>query len=351
MDRQHGTRATISDVARVAGVSRQTISNVLNNPERVRPETRERVLAVIDEQGYRPNAAAKQLRQRRAHALGIELDVTGNRRVSGVLTAFLVESVLAARTHRASIVPFVSADHERPEPEFDDLVRRQMVDGFIIVDTRLGDPRPAWLRERGIPFVSFGRVWDDPEHTAWADVDGAAGTATAVEHLVAGGAHQVAFLGWPSGSPTGDERRLGWQRATRAAGIEDPSLVQESVQDVSEATLAAAGLVRRLNPGDAIVCASDELAMGALRAARAAGLTPGLDCSVVGFDDGPLAEALGLTTLRQPVSEIAQHLVAVATGLGDGDDPPAHGRLALPTLIVRATSIRRATPEEEEGRS
>jgi DNA-binding LacI/PurR family transcriptional regulator len=342
-------RATISDVARAAGVSRQTISNVLNNPERVAPETLERVRAVIAQRGYRPNAAAKQLRQRRAHALGIELDVTGRRRVSGVLTAFLVETVLAARSQRASIVPFVAMDHEAPLPDFEDLVQRQMVDGFILVDTRHGDPRPGWLRARDIPFVSFGRIWDDPQHTTWADVDGAAGVRAAVAHVLEWGAHRVAFLGWPEGSPTGDERRRGWVEATTEAGIHDPSLAVTALQDVGDATRAATELMGRLSAGDAIVCASDELAMGALRAVRAAGLQPGTDCAVVGFDDGPLAEALGLTTMRQPVEDIAAHLVAIATSLTDGSPPPDEGRLFEPALVVRSTTTRGAPVPPEEG--
>lgn len=340
-------RVTISDVARAAGVSRQTISNALNNPERVASETLERVHAVIDEHGYRPNAAAKQLRQRRAHALGVELDVTGRRRLSGVLTAFLVETVVAAHSQRAAIVPFVAGDHEAPQPDFDDLLRRQMVDGFILVDTRHDDPRPAWLREHGIPFVSFGRIWDEPSHTTWADVDGAAGVRAAVQHVLEWGARDVAFLGWPEGSASGDERREGWRAATVAAGIHRPELAAECAQEVTDAARVSVELVARLAPGDAIVCASDELAMGALRAVRAAGMVPGTDCAVVGFDDGPLAEALGLTTMRQPVQDLAAHLVGVAVGLTDGNPPPSEGRLFEPSLVVRSTTTRGVPANQE----
>ena len=76
---------------------------------------------------------------------------------------------------------------------------RRLVDSFIVTETHHGDPRPPWLEAHGIPYASFGRVWDDPTFTRWVDVDGAAGTRAAVEHCVAAGYRTIGYLGWPRG--------------------------------------------------------------------------------------------------------------------------------------------------------
>ena len=259
-----GARATIVDVARAAGVSRQTVSNALNNPERLAPGTLERVQQEIDRLGFTLNVTAQQLRRRQASAYGFEVNSSGAARMGHMLDEFLVELTAAAPVLDSHLVVFA------PEP--DDVIGayRQMlgtglVDGFILADTRPGDPRPRWLLEHGVPFVAFGRIWDSPELTQWVDVDGRAGVRQGVSHLVDAGYRQIAFLGWPSGSAVGDDRREGWLEGLRAAGLADTTIVEESVQDLDEATSAADRLLDGLGTGGAVVCASDLLALGVLR--------------------------------------------------------------------------------------
>ena len=216
-------RATIVDVARAAEVSRQTVSNVVNNPQRVAPATLERVHREIERLGFRPSLAARSLKQERANALGIELNSLGVRRLGSILDSFFVELTVASRQRDAHLVPFAAAEHDRPIPAYQDLVASNLVDAFILTDTRHDDPRPGWLREHGIPFAAFGRIWDDPGFTWWVDVDGFAGVATAVQHLLGAGYDRVGFLGWPAGSPVGDERRAGWLGAAAEAGGDRPS--------------------------------------------------------------------------------------------------------------------------------
>ena len=215
-------RATIVDVARAAEVSRQTVSNVVNNPQRVAPATLERVHREIERLGFRPSLAARSLKQERANALGIELNSLGVRRLGSILDSFFVELTVASRQRDAHLVPFAAAEHDRPIPAYQDLVASNLVDAFILTDTRHDDPRPGWLREHGIPFAAFGRIWDDPGFTWWVDVDGFAGVATAVQHLLGAGYDRVGFLGWPAGSPVGDERRAGWLGAAADAGGDHP---------------------------------------------------------------------------------------------------------------------------------
>ena len=335
-------RATLVDVAAASGVSRQTVSNVLNAPDRVAPGTRERVRREIDRLGFRPNVAARALRRRRSAALGLQVGQPDGRSLGTFLTPFLYELTVAARRHDMHVVTFSAAAPDDPAQEYERLLGVRAVDGFLLTDTRHDDPRPTWLRSRAVPFGSFGRVWDDPTVTAWVDVDGVEGVAAGVRHLVAQGYHSVGFLGWPAGSPVGDDRRAGWLTATAAAGLRGEGLEAAASQDVEAAAEAAAPLLAELGTGGALVCASDTLALGAWTVLRERGLRPGVDVGLVGFDDSEIASSFGLTSLRQPLSKIARtmlDLFAAADG-SSAEDRPAAGVLLPPTVVERASSRR-----------
>ncbi len=339
----HGPRVTIHDVARAAGVSRQTVSNAVNNPERVRPDTLQRVLAAVDDLGYHASSSAQSLRSRRAGAIGLELHTLGthNATTAPVLTAL---SVRAAH-HDCHVVPFGSASGSPMLEGYRSMWAGRLVDAFIIADTHHGDPRPPWLEERGVPYASFGRVWDDPTFTRWVDVEGAAGTRLGVEHCVGAGYGTVAYLGWPGGSVVGDDRRSGWLAACLAAGpdVRGPEATAE--QDLDAAFAAAAPLVDQLGPGDAVVCASDVLALGVHQVLVRRGLEPGRDIGVVGFDGSETAQMHHLTSVAQPFDAIAEESLRMVRAALKGDAAPARGTLLLPTLQpARSTRLHAGGP-------
>ncbi len=295
--------ATIEDVARVAGVSRQTVSNVLNSPGIVRDQTRERVQDAITRLSYSPHASARRLRTRRSSTLGIHLDPYAGG-ISGVVLDRFVHALTEHAGERGLRVTLYAA--RSPEEEIRrmaDLRDGGDVDAVVITGTFHGDPRSQWLTEHGVPFVAFGRPWGDddvgdPAHL-WVDVDGAAGTAHATRHALATAGPRVAFLGWPAGSGTGDDRERGWREALGDAAAAMPRLISpESVAD------ARAVVARALEetPFDALVCASDSLALGAHLAATVAG-RPRLP--IIGFDNTPVAEALGFSSVEQMPEQVA----------------------------------------------
>jgi len=341
--RDRDQRATLVDVAVAAQVSRQTVSNVLNNPGKVSPETMAKVRFEIDRLNFRPNLAARSLRQRKANALGIEINATGRRRLGNIQDSFLVELTITAREQDAHIITFAVEDYLEPLAEYERLLATQMVSGFVLTNTRLDDPRPAWLREHEIPFVSFGRVWDDPAFTAWADVDGGAGIDQGVRHLVAQGYGPIGYLGWPHGSPVGDDRRSGWVAATSELGIHDPALQEVPPADLPAAAAAVRSLVTRVGTGGAIVCASDSLAFIAYQVMRDQGLRPGSDIGLIGFDDTDFAQEFGLTSVQQPLAEIAQTLLTYLTQAEQGALPPGHGVLFDPVVVPRRSTDRHRT--------
>lgn len=329
---------TVEDVAALAGVSRQTVSNVLNTPDIVREGTRERVLRAIDELGYRRHAAARRLRLRRSSAIGIRLDpYLGG--VSGVVLDRFVHAITERSSERGMRMLVYSA--RTPAEELDrlsELWEGSEIDAAIITGTVRDDPRVSRLDEQGVPFISFGRPWgeddiDDPRHL-WVDVDGAAGTRAATEHALSFGP-RVAFLGWPTGSGTGDDRERGWRETLLAGGAVGPRLVAEESVPAARAAIDVA--LRDGLDADAIVCVSDSLAVGALIAVSGAGLS----IPVIGFDNTPTAEALGFSSVEQRPEDVATAILGLLMG-PTGDvvvprqvRPGAAHALIVPELIVR----------------
>lgn len=347
------SRPTLESVAARAAVSRQTVSNVLNAPHLVRPETLERVQAVIDELGYRPHGAARQLRTRRSRVIGLRLQPTVDGINGTVLDHFLHALTEQAQLRGYRVMLFTAPDDGGEIGQYSELLDTLEIDAFVLTSTHQGDDRTRWLSEHDVPFVTFGRPWDAPDPAsgpdhAWVDVDGAAGTRAAVEHLQALGHRRIAFIGWPAGSDTGDDRRRGWRRAMQAAGVPDHELdaLDIGVVDaVGNGAEAAQLLTERVSP-TAFVCVSDSLALGALAATRPIGTDrPGAPPrpAVVGFDDTPVARAVGLSSIAQPLTEAAGRALTLLLdqlgARGAGGSPADRHVLLCPSLVARASSL------------
>ncbi len=353
---------TVDDVARLAQVSRQTVSNVLNSPEVVRPETRERVQAAIGELGYRPHASARRLRAGTSSTIGIRLDPVANGISGSILDRYLHALTEAADARGMRVTLFVAADVDDEIRHFERLRDGADVDAFVLTSTQYDDPRIAWLARERIPFVAFGRPWgaetvDDPARL-WVDVDGQEGLRQSTRHLLGRGLTRVGYLGWPAGSGTGDDRRRGWESALQEAGLAaSDDLVTTAEEGVAPARVAIERLLGAAGPGtgaaplEGLVCASDSLALGAMMAVREAGLP---HFPVIGFDNTPVASAVGLSSVDQRLGDVAAatlELLMGATGRrvrphGEAAEGDAH-RLITPQLVVRRSS--HLAPVEEAG--
>ncbi|MDO5644775.1 MAG: LacI family DNA-binding transcriptional regulator [Dermabacter sp.] len=340
-------RPTLATIARATGVSVQTVSNVVNGrAERVAPATRARIAAEIDRQGYRPNRAARLLRTHRSGLLGYRIRPTTDGINGSVLDRLLHALSEQAHARGYGLIVFSADDDDAEIEAYRTLTSENNVDGFLLTSTNHGDERADWLRENSLPFVAFGRPWGREDAAAardydWVDVDGSSGTRRATDLLLARGCTRVAFLGWPEGSGAGDDRRAGWDAALADAGIEDrlERRVSDSVDNGHE---AAVQLVA--DGADAIVCASDSLAIGALVALRAA--RPELAEHIVGFDDTPVAAAVGLTSVNQPIEAAAARMIdllveRIENPGGRGEEAPER---LLPPVIRERTPLRGFTP-------
>ncbi|MGE5134462.1 MAG: LacI family DNA-binding transcriptional regulator [Gemmatimonadota bacterium] len=337
--RRQQQRPTLETVARAAAVSRQTVSNVLNAPHLVRADTRQRVEAAIAAAGYRPVKAAQTLRTRRSHliAVGIPAPVPGD---GEVLDAFL--HALTARAQRLGyrILLVTAGDDATEISAYDGLLREYDLDAFVLTGTHTGDKRTAWLLGQRVPFVTFGRPWGSDARHPWVDVDGAAGVRAATGHLIAAGHRRIAFLGWPEGSGVGDDRLSGWREACREAGLPTGGLLRRMESGLGEGRAACAALLDSAAPPSAFVCVSDTIALGAWTELTSRGLVPGRDAAVTGFDDSKAAAVTGLTSLAQPLTEVA----AACLGALDALLAKPGGRrsraqvLLQPRLVLRSSA-------------
>jgi DNA-binding LacI/PurR family transcriptional regulator len=351
---------TIDDVARLAQVSRQTVSNVLNSPEIVRPETQERVQQAIGELGYRVHASARRLRTRQSSAIGFRLDPVANGISGSILDRYLHALTEQADARGMRVTLFVATDVDDEIRHYERLRDGADVDAFVITATQYDDPRIAWLARERIPFVAFGRPWgsedaDDPARL-WVDVDGQNGVNQATRHLIGRGLRRIGYLGWPPGSGTGDDRRHGWEAAMTAEFGLGPSqlesLVTVAEEGVPSARIAIESMFRGGTDLEGLVCASDSLALGAMMAVREAGFP---HFPVIGFDNTPTASAVGLSSVDQRLGDVAAGTLELLMGVGgqrvrphgEGSDEPRH-RLITPQLVVRRSS-HLAPVEEDAG--
>lgn len=320
-------KPTLASLAAELKVSRQTISNVINFPDRVRVETRARVQAAIDRSGYRPSVAARALRNQRAMALGIRLSPPRNG-ISGAFMDGLLREVVSVADQRGyRVVVFPASDRDEEVERLVELRASLAIDAGIITDTWTGDRRPDQLAEEGVTFVAFGRPWAGADHRAWVDVDGRWGAGEAARFLRSRGHERIGFLGWSDGSPVGADRREGWQEAL---GLSDDEAARLTVEGEDSVDAGGAGMEELLRRGaTAAVCASDALALGAF--IDNAGVTRP---DVVGFDDTPVARAIGLPSLRQPVDELARVVIDKVLAQLSGTDE-AGGVLVRPVLETR----------------
>jgi DNA-binding LacI/PurR family transcriptional regulator len=333
-------RPTLETVARAADVSRQTVSNVLNAPHLVRPATRERVESVIAQTGYRPVKAAQTLRTRRSHLIAMGIPNPGEG-AGELLDRFLHALTEQAQRRGYRILLFTASDDSAEIAAYDSLLSESDLDAFVVTSTHTADSRTTWLARQRVPFVTFGRPWGAVARHSWVDVDGASGVRAATSHLVAAGHQRIAFLGWPAGSGVGDDRRSGWEQACQAGGLPTRGLCNQAEDGLGSGRAACAALLRSAAPPTAFVCVSDAIALGAWTELTARGLVPGRDVAVTGFDDSAAAAVIGLTSLAQPVAEVAGACLEALHNLlvSRGGRPRAHARVLLePRLVLRSSA-------------
>jgi LacI family transcriptional regulator len=331
--------ASVIDVARRAGVSLGTVSNVLNRPERVAPATRERVLRAIGELGFVRNEAARQLRAGRSRMIGlIVLDVR-----NPFFTDLAAGVEAAAEDAGLSVILCNSADSTAREDHYLSLLQEQRAYGILITPVAGKNGRINELRERGTQVVLVDR--SSTKRQCSVSVDDVVGGELAVSHLIASGHKRIAFVGGPTSITQVADRLKGARAAARSAGLPSTaiSLIRTPALNVTAGRQTGeqiAQLSARARP-TAVFCANDLLALGVLQEMTRRGLNVPGDMAIVGYDDIDFAAAAAvpLTSVRQPRAQLGQAAAELLIDEVIAAETHQHRQVVFePELVVRESS-------------
>ena len=330
-------RATIRDIADLAGVSIATVSRVLNDRPDVARETRETVLQVVREHGFSTNRGARGLSSGRTGMIGLTLPLVADAYFGPMLSG--AAEALHERDMRIVLAPTLH-EHDR-EVSLIERLMRGTTDGAILMLPEESAEELLTLQRQGFPFVVVDPREPPPDGIACVAAMHASGAKQAAEHLLALGHRRIGAIAGTPGWYATEERLAGFRAALAGAGILlDPELVVHSDWRIPRGTEAARELLSLPDPPTAIFGFNDNVAIGALHAARERGLSVPDDLSVVGFDDTEQAVIVTprLTSVRQPLAELGRMGVSLLIRLIDGQRVDAL-RVELATqLVVREST-------------
>jgi LacI family transcriptional regulator len=327
----------LEQIAKLSGVSRSTVSRVINNDPNVSVVTRDKVLQVVKRVNYTPNAAARGLAAGCTHVLGLVIPMGVSALFTDPYFPVLIQGVSSACNAREYSVMLWLAEPEYERRQIRQIMYSGLVDGVIISSMLLNDSLVQALLEGELPFMLVGRHPTDTR-ASYVDADNIGGAREAVTHLLRLGRTRVATITGPQNMIAGTDRLAGYTAALRDRGLlSDPNLIAEG--DFTEAGGHRAMQQLLARRPDAVFAASDMMALGAIRAIREAGLRVPEDVAVVGYDDLPFAAHSDppLTTIRQPIQRTGATAVETLLDLINHPNGAAH-RVVLPTELVVRTS-------------
>ncbi|GAA3918601.1 LacI family DNA-binding transcriptional regulator [Microbacterium invictum] len=328
--------ATIEEVAAVAGVSRSTVSRVVNGSTAVSPAALEAVQRAIAELNYVPNRAARSLASRATMAIALVVPEDTTRFFGDPFFAAVVSGINARLSRSEYVLNLIIASDD-PQDKTTAYVRSGAVDGAIIVSHHTSDTFIDRIAA-AVPVVYGGRPVRERERDYYVDVDNLAGARAATEYLVRKGHEHIATITGPLTMPAGVDRLDGYREALAAAG-----LAEGPIEDGNFTADAGGRAMQRIidsgRPFDAVFVASDLMARGALAVLGRAGIRVPEDVAIIGFDDSPVATSVSpqLTTMRQPSHAQGEQMADTLLALLGGGQPP-HVTILETALVVRASA-------------
>lgn len=327
----------MSDVAKLAGVSMQTVSRVINNKDQVSEDTHAAVRAAIEQLGYRPNPTARALASRRSRTIGVVSTGIAAHSLSKRLLAF--NEAARAAGYQVSIFNFDDVKSDEVAQAVDALLQ-QRVEGLVLIAADRLAIESIQKIDIGVPFVAAeSGGLSGPQSVS---IDQFLGARLATRHLIDLGHQDIRHLAGPSRSLDALERLRGWQTEMSTAGL----LIHPPMEcdwRAESGYLAGLQLAKKENRGfTAVFSANDQMAVGLLHAFSESGIRVPEDVSVVGFDDNPESAHLipPLTTIRQDFDELGRRIMSTLIALIEGTEPDVP-TLTTPELIVRQSTAPR----------
>lgn len=338
LSNRRSTAVNLEHVAKLAGVSRSTVSRVINNDPAVSEETRARVERLVQELNFYPNIAARGLAAGRTRVLGLVIPMAVSSLFSDPYFPLLVQGVSSACTARDHSVMLWLAEPEYERRTLRQILHNGLVDGVLVASQRLDDPVVDALVRSSLPFVLIGRHPSN-ENVTCVDVDNVKSARAIVAHLLGLGRRRIATIAGPTDMIAGLDRLEGYRLA-----LDDQRLAVDA-DLIAQGDFTETGgntAMKQLLPHspDAVFCASDAMAVGALRALAEAGRRVPEEVAVAGFDDMTFAARTQppLTTVHQPITPAGALAAETLIGMVEGKSS-ASRRILLPTeLVIRASS-------------
>jgi LacI family transcriptional regulator len=327
---------TIEHIATLAEVSRSTVSRVLNNHPSVRPTVRERVLQVIREQNYTPQAAARSLASARTDTIGLLVPRSAAKSLADPFIASMIQSVFEASAQQGFFIMLSMLTADLEPAFYERILRSRHVDGVIIFSSDIDDPILPLLIKDGGPLVLIGR---HPYflNVASVDVENREGARAAVAHLIDLGHRRIGLINGELQMEAAQARRDGYKQALLEAGIGiEAELMVEGFFSETAAYQAMLKLLDLPHRPTAVFAASDSMAIGALHATRQRELRVPHEIALTGYDDLPLAAYATppLTSVHQPIGEMGAQAVRLLIEQIKGQGPAIPVRLHA-RLVVR----------------
>jgi DNA-binding LacI/PurR family transcriptional regulator len=336
----NGRKATLDGVARAAGVSRATVSRVVNGSPKVSPDVRRTVERAVARLGYVPNPAARSLVTRRSDSVGLVITEPASRLFEDPFFPRLLRGISAELSARNLQLVLLMPEDAAAEVRLERYLAAGHVDGVLLVSLHGDDPLPAYLQGRGVPMVVGGRPPEGVK-ASFVDVDNREAARTAVRHLAGLGRRRIATISGPLDMGAGIDRLDGYADGLAELGRgRDERLITAGDFTYEGGAAAMRRLLAAAPDLDAVFAASDLMAAGALSALRTAGRSVPDDVAVVGFDDSPLAAATEppLTSVRQPIEEMGRELVRLLAESLERSQRATRRVLLSTELVPRASS-------------
>ena len=331
----------LEDIARKAGVSRSTVSRVINNEPYVSAKTRDKVLKIIQTVGFTPNPGARMMVTQRTQVIGIVIP----RNLSVVFEdpyyfPTLLQGVAeAAQERNYATLLWLGSSNEDGERFYKRILKNRLMDGLVIASAATPDIFRRLLAQE-IPFVTVERPADYEDRVSYVSLDNVAAARTAVEHLISIGRKRIATIVGQQDNVDAVDRLIGYQEALNAFDIPyDPAFVATGYFSRRGGYLAMKTLLKQ--NVDAVFAASDTMAIGALQALQENGVRVPEDLALIGFDDLPLAllSTPHLTTIRQPIQSRGYQATSLLLDILAGNIQGPR-QILLPTqLVIRQSTV------------
>jgi LacI family transcriptional regulator len=328
---------TLDDIARISGVSRSTVSRVLNADPNVKERTRTKVQEVIQNLNFQPNMAARGLAAGSTKVLGLVIPVGISSIFSDPYFPLVIQGVSSTCNQLGYSIMLWLAEPQYERKTISQIIYNGLIDGVIVLSMLTDDPLIDRLSESNRPFIMIGRHPTN-EKISYVDVDNRLGAYQGVAYAIHTGHRRVALIGGPNNTISGQDRYLGYLDALREYRL---PVIPELIAEGNYSDIGGYQAMRQLLPfhPDAVFAASDAMAFAAMRAIQESDLCVPEDIAIVGFDDIPAAATSKppLTTVRQPISRTGKIVAEMLIDMIEHPDHQPH-RVVLPTeLVIRSS--------------